>query len=312
MITIGVQTKGLLPELPIETAFDMIARAGFECIDLNLDAFLPSADVYKGRINQFFDASIDELLLYFGQYKQAMDSRGISGSQMHSLYPFLVPNKQLQNRYMQQVVIPKSILIAELMGIPWVVIHPCKLRHQFGVDREYEENLKYYRSLIPFLQEHHVGICVENLYTSIGGRITDGPCADPQEAIGYVDVLNEEAGEELFGLCLDTGHLQLTKRDPYEYITTVGDRLKIVHLHENDAVGDLHQMPFSFGRDSNRGLNWERVALALKEIGYDGTLSFETHPCVRAFPDSTHETVFETIYGIGEYLKGIIEQGKKC
>ena len=36
-------------------------------------------------------------------------------------------------------------------------------------------------------------------------------CADPDDAIWYLDTLNDYAGEELFGFCLDTGHLQLVK-----------------------------------------------------------------------------------------------------
>ncbi|MDD6193874.1 MAG: sugar phosphate isomerase/epimerase [Lachnospiraceae bacterium] len=310
MITVGVQTKGLLPELPIEEAFDKIAKAGFTCIDLNLDAFLTSADVYKGNINKFFDAPIEDLLSYFGQYRQAMDDRGIRASQMHSVYPFLVPDRHQQNIYMQQVAIPKSILIAEAMDIPWVVIHPCKLRYEFGVDREFEENLKYYSSLIPFLKEHHVGICVENLYTGIGPRTVEGPCANPQEAIGYIDVLNEEAGEELFGLCLDTGHLQLVKREPYEYITTVGSRLKVLHLHENDVADDLHQMPFTFGRTEQDGLHWDNIAQALREIAFDGTLSYETHPCMRAFPASVQDVALQTICMMGNQLKREIKMEK--
>lgn len=310
MITIGIQTKGLLPEKDIEEAFDIISNAGFNRIDLNMDAFLSSADVYKGRINNFFDYKVEDLISYFQQYKTAMERRGIRCSQMHSVYPFLITNKPEQNLYMQRVAIPKTIMVAEALEIPWVVIHPCKLRYGYGVEREFQENLKYYQSLIPLLKQHHVGVCLENLYEGIQGRITDGPCANPQEAIGYVDVLNEEAGEELFGLCLDVGHLQLMKRDPYDSITTIGKRLKIVHLHENDTIGDLHQMPFSFGRKGERGLDWNQIAMALKEINFDGTLSFETHPCVRAFPESTHPVVLETIHSVGEYLKEQIEQDK--
>ena len=41
----------------------------------------------------------------------------------------------------------------------------------------------------------------------------------------------------------------------------------------------------------------------MKEIGFDGTLSFETYPCMNSFPDSMADKVLKTIYEIGEYWK---------
>ena len=40
MITVGVQTKGLLPEKNTDEAFKMIHDAGFDCVDINIDTFL--------------------------------------------------------------------------------------------------------------------------------------------------------------------------------------------------------------------------------------------------------------------------------
>ena len=37
MITVGVQTKGILPEMGIEDGIARIARAGFERVDFNID-----------------------------------------------------------------------------------------------------------------------------------------------------------------------------------------------------------------------------------------------------------------------------------
>lgn len=93
-------------------------------------------------------------------------------------------------------------------------------------------NVQFFSSLIPELKKHNVRICVENLYESVGGRITEGTCADPDDAIFYVDMLNMMAGEERFGICLDTGHIQLVHRQPADYIRKAGSRLKLLHMHE--------------------------------------------------------------------------------
>ena len=40
MITVGVQTKGLLPEKNTDEAFKMIHDAGFDCVDINIDKLI--------------------------------------------------------------------------------------------------------------------------------------------------------------------------------------------------------------------------------------------------------------------------------
>lgn len=301
-MNVGVQTKGILPEMGLEEGVALIANAEFESVDFNLDTFLKNSDVYAGKINKFFDADLESLLAYFVEYKKAFEAHGIRPSQMHAPYPILVSTRGDVTDYMQETVIPKSIAIAGMMEIPWVVMHPFKLQYTYGIDVERAMNLKYFISLIPLLKEHHVGVCVENLYEGVGGRITEGTCADPQDAIYYVDTLNQLAGEELFGCCLDTGHMELTHREPADYIRQVGKRLKILHMHENDAIGDLHQMPYTFGSKPEDSVDWDDFRKALDEIGFDGTLSFETFPCVNSFPRGAREEVLRTIKAIGQEM----------
>ena len=79
---VGVQTKGILPEMGLEEGVALIANAGFESVDFNLDTFLKNSDVYAGRINKFFDADLESLLAYFGEYKKAFEAHGIRPSQL--------------------------------------------------------------------------------------------------------------------------------------------------------------------------------------------------------------------------------------
>ena len=302
MIKVGVQTKGILPEMGLEEGVALIASAGFERVDFNLDTFLKNSDVYAGKINTFFDEDLETLLAYFGAYKKMFEKYGIRPSQMHAPYPIFVSWRPDVSEYMQKNVIPKSIAIAGMMEIPWVVMHPFKLQYFYGIDVEHAMNLQFFQSLIPMLKEHGIGVCVENLYESVGKRITEGTCADPKEAIWYVDTLNQLAGEELFGCCLDTGHMELVHREPADYVRAIGSRLKILHMHENDAIGDLHQMPYTFGTKAEDGVDWKDFRKALDEIGFDGTLSFETFPCVNSFPRGARKEVLMTIGEIGREL----------
>ncbi len=77
MVKVGVQTKGILPEMGIEDGVAIIAGEGFEMVDFNLDTFLKNSDVYGGKINKFFDADIEDILAYFGEYKKMFNKYGI-------------------------------------------------------------------------------------------------------------------------------------------------------------------------------------------------------------------------------------------
>ena len=114
----------------------------------------------------------------------------------------------------------------------------------------------------------HVTVCLENLKTGMA-PILEGFCSNPYYAAMLVDDLNREAGREAFGLCLDTGHLILTRRDFRHWISVVGKRLKVLHMNDNDEQNDKHQIPTQ-GR-----IRWDHICDTLREIGYSGDVGIE-------------------------------------
>ena len=81
----------------------------------------------------------------------------------------------------------------------------------------------------------------------------------------------EHAGGEGLGICLDTGHLNLTDEPQADFIRWCGPRLAALHLAENDKTGDQHNMPFARGGC----VPWHDIAAALDDIRYTGLLNFE-------------------------------------
>ena len=128
MLKIGVQSKGILDSelLDLETGFERIKKAGFDCIDLNLDVFLKNSELYQGEMNRFFEQSMEELRQYFTSYQEGAEQYSLSWSQMHAPYPVWVLGREEQNRIMIETVTPKCLAIAGFLGIPYVVIHPLK------------------------------------------------------------------------------------------------------------------------------------------------------------------------------------------
>lgn len=66
-----------------------------------------------------------------------------------------------------------------------------------------------FESLIPTLQDTHVTVCLENLFTRWQGHVMAGTCSDPHMAVKAIDTYNAMAGRRCFGFYMDTGHLNL-------------------------------------------------------------------------------------------------------
>ncbi|PVU71847.1 sugar phosphate isomerase/epimerase [Acidilobus sp. SCGC AC-742_E15] len=69
-------------------------------------------------------------------------------------------------------------------------------------------------------------------------------------------------------LHLDIGHTSLHGRKPEDFIRKFHDRLKHVHLHDNNKSRDLH-LPPGVG-----SIEWEKILKVLKRY-YDGTITLE-------------------------------------
>ena len=55
MIEIGVQTEEIVNDAYPEEGFALIRKAGFSCADFSLNSYLTNTDLYRGRLNTFFD-----------------------------------------------------------------------------------------------------------------------------------------------------------------------------------------------------------------------------------------------------------------
>ena len=158
-------------------------------------------------------------------------------------------------------------------------------------------------------KEMGITICIENLYGGIGGHLVEGPCCDARKAAARIDRMNERYQAEVLGFCFDTGHANLVGLDFEDFLTTLGSRLKVLHIHDNDGVADLHQIPFTFtkARENVTSTDWEGFIRGLRKIGFDQVLSFETAPVLTAFPQELKAQALTLIAQIGAYFAKKIE-----
>jgi len=143
--------------------------------------------------------------------------------------------------------------------------------------------------------------CLENMIAWNRGVGKDYICADPEEAVRYVDALNEIAGEKLFAFCLDVGHTNVVSRDLYQVIVRLGDRIQALHVHDNSGHNDQHKFPYM------GTLPWDDFCRGLHDIGFKGHLSFETFRTMLEFPYDLAPQLLKLLHATGELFARRIE-----
>ena len=310
MLQLGMQTKNIIKDdNPLE-GFQQLKSAGFSCADFSLNGYLVNKDLYKGNLNDFFDKSVEELEKYFTPHKQAALTAGVRIHQMHMPYPIYVPTvKREVNEYLWNVVAPKSLYICKFFDCKYIVVHGFKLAYYLGAEElEWKKTEEFIHFLAPIAKKLGITLCIENLYNSIGSHIVEGPCCDVEKVVERIDRINAQYGAEILGFCFDVGHANLIGLDFYDFISRLGHRLKVLHIHDNDGVRDLHQIPYTFTktRDNTPSTDWDAFIYGLRDIGFSGVLNFEASPVVNSFPEGMKEDVLMFLAKIGqEFAKRI-------
>lgn len=306
MLELGVQTKNVVEDANPAEGFAMLRRAGFSCVDFSLNYYLTNTSLYKQEVNTFFDQSEAELTRYFAPHIEGAKEAGIRVHQMHMPYPLYIPGgKEQLNDYLRNVVAPKSLHVCQMFDCHYLVVHGFKLaRHLGSEEAEWQQTENLLHTILPTAKEMGIVICMENLYTGTGGHIVEGTCCDARKAAERIDRINETYGAEVLGFCLDTGHANLVGLDFEDFINKLGKRLKVLHIHDNDGIGDLHQIPFTFTktRENKVSTDWDGFLRGLRAVQFDQVLSFETAPVLSSFPEELKEEVLHLIARIGAYF----------
>lgn len=313
MLKIGVQTKNIIADDNPAAGFELLAQTGFSCADFSLNSYLLNSMLYKDQVNDFFDKSVSELEEYFKAHKDGAVNAGIEINQMHMPYPIYIPTISREvNDYLRTQVAPKSMAVCDYFGCPNIVVHGLKMSRYLGSEEaEWQCTESFLDSIAPMAKEMGITICIENLYETIAGHIVEGPCCDVRKAVERIDRFNEKYHAQVLGFCFDTGHANLVGIDFEDFLVKLDYRLKVLHIHDNDGIADLHQIPFTFTktRENKPSTDWGGFVCGLRRIGYDQVLSFETAPVLSAFPGQMREDALKFIARIGKYFSDEIEKG---
>lgn len=233
-------------DLSAEKAIARLAKAGFTHSELSLTHL-------KQLKNRNHPAEAGKFL------RQAADGEGFSVSQGHLSFLGGLCDDSAMERLM-----PELEMFAAA-GIQKAILH-LNGGKDLSDEERYDRWIGYVRKLSEFVEGTGVTLCLENMYSIAQCR-----------SVSQLKTVIRDAGGKNLAICLDTGHLhlsrayQLTEDTHRSFILEAGDLLQAMHITENNGIGDTHQMPFS----SRYGIDWVEVMTALRELDYKWLFNLE-------------------------------------
>lgn len=156
----------------------------------------------------------------------------------------------------------RSLSVAADLGAKKVVLHPPMISGMgaYVADRVRTNVFEFIAEMVKMSKALGVTICLENMMPRNGIGV------EPSE----LEMIFNRFPTLQF--TLDTGHANLAdngKARLQELVKCFGDRIGHVHLSDNRGVYDDH-LPLGIG-----SINFQRLAKALKGLGYNSTVTFE-------------------------------------
>ena len=283
---LSTQTEVMSHAVGYEKAIEIIKNAGFDAYDITLIKPLSDKDpLYSCKYKKGAKA-----------LREYADSLGIVCNQSHAPFPSSVGDEKKDKEIFESIV--KAMEVASILGAKIIVVHPKQhLTYRQNFRELRKMNVEFYKSLIPYCEEFGIKVACENMWqrNPIGKGIVDSTCSRAEEFCDYIDTINNEN----IVACLDIGHISLTGEDVGHMIRTLGKRIKCLHVHDTDGKTDLHTIPFNAGND------FPMIMKTLKEVGYEGDLTFEADKFITPFPVEMYPDVSRFMERTGRALINI-------
>ena len=251
-----------------EKAVELIAKAGFDHWDFSMFEMRRWDWAKKCVQDKPHPLKEENYLSFARQLKKIGLDHGITCNQSHAPFPSANPG------YFPYLL--RAIECTAEAGGKICIIHPDN-------NASAEKNAEMYHALLPFAKECGVKIATENMWNWNKEKDEAAPaaCSDPQSFNAHLDAVNDD----FLVACLDIGHAEMKGLNTTapEMIQALGNRLKALHIHDNDKLHDSHQIPFSMDID------FVPIVKALKDINYQGYFTLE---CASYFDGWKEEDVF--------------------
>ena len=270
---ISTQTDAFARKFGDHDAVKYLAQVGYDAFDYSMFSMLSKNITHPLMRGDYIE--------YAQSLRKTADEYNIICNQAHAPFASYIQYPQDDNqRAHNELIVPaivRAMETAAILGAKIIIVHPVMLDNPV---RQKEMSLELYNNLLPYCKKFNIKIALENMWgwDAQNKKVTPAACSTGAEFCEYLDALDKN----WFVACLDLGHgeMQWTGAvSSAEMIRALGhDRLKSLHIHDNDKINDSHTLPFT-GK-----INWDEVMLALKSINYDGDFTFEADAFLWGFP----------------------------
>ena len=266
-----------------EKAVEYVAKAGFDAWDFSMSPMCKFVWATQSVEPSDHPLAGNDYLKFARKLKKIGLDNGIKCNQSHAPQPTYI--KEVRS------YLKRAIECTAEAGGEICVIHPDNFKSA-------EENAEMYRELLPFAKECNVKIATENMFgrNKVTNRLDAHACGLPLDFKKHLDLISDD----YFVACVDIGHSEIESigTSCVEMLRTLGDKVKALHIHDNDKANDLHQIPFSGSIDFNE------VLKTLKEINYRGDFTLEAY---KYLSNHTEETVFDGVKSLAKSAKKLVD-----
>ena len=263
---IGIQTGAYVREgVSFSDGLRKMRSHGYDCTDYGY---------FCNTETSLFQVSENEFERILTEHKKIAAEEGIEISQTHGPWRFPMRDETEKERAERFEKMAKSIRGTAMLGCRNMVIHNIMPQGHTDTDPDYVQqiNRDFFGRLCEIAKEYDVVINLENM------PFLKQCLARPEDTLSFVKSMNTP----YMRMCLDTGHCLVWGIGLGDTVRRIGkEYLSTLHVHDNDGNQDLHWLPGMGVGD------WTDFAAALREIGFEGTLSLETY--VKNVPDEERE-----------------------
>lgn len=286
-----------------------IAKAGFEGMLLDLSMCCPPGELevvgnisrkaIKGSITALLCEHPEKMSEYMRPILDQCAERHLRCSMAKAPYLESDTKRDDLSSFVKELV-KESIRICGQAGCKILIVKPLSI----GVSDQdlWECNRAYYLDLAVCARQAGVQILLENQYKDINGHLVRGLCCDGVQAAAWVDALNEAAGEERFGFCMDVGVCNLCGQNMYDFILMLGNRLKAVILRDCDGDSDCGLLPFTSVAHGKSQTDWLNLIRGLRKVCFDGELIIDFYDTAAAFSPILRPGLLQMAKSVADYF----------
>lgn len=267
---VGISTFDLQKLYGDRRAIEIAKEIGADAIDFNL------CDAYDYRLaDNIYAKGEKEIKAYFSSLCDYAASLGIEIFQTHGRGTGFRNLSDEDDALVENARL--DCIATAALGAKYCVFHTTTTIFM-GADADpklmHALNDDMFLRILPYARENGVIVATETF-----GDATGKGCCDffgnlKEFLTAYDRILQSGEWKDWFRVCMDTGHTNKAMRyngnpTPEEAIRALGNRIAVLHLHDNDTMTDQHKIPMT------GCINWDAVMNALDEIGYEGVYNLE-------------------------------------